>query len=160
VRITDIRQMFDGKYICHADLIDGEGRRRVARYIIDRVERETVVGDGGMRGTKSVLYFRARPNGFQPKPLVLNSANTISCATVCGLPSPTSDINQTWGGKEIELYVGEAKAVKKWIPIYGKMMPAIRIRARSRAAEEAEEKVEDLAAAVAVRDDFEEEKKP
>lgn len=146
MRITDIRQMFPSEYMCHADLIDDAGKRRVLRVTIDRVEQREIVGDGGMRGIRSILLFNKKPSGFQPKPLVLNSTNTIAVASMHGTPSAAVDINQAWGGKEIELYVGETKSVKKWKPVYGSKMPCLRVRGRSR---EVEEMKEELRATVA-----------
>ncbi len=141
MRITDIRKMFPSDYICHADLIDDNGKRRVLRAVIDHVEQKKVVSDQGLTGQKWVLFFRPTHSGYQPKPLVLNVTNTIAIASVHGPPTATADINQLWGGKEIELYIGSTRSVAKWRPVYGATMPAIRIRGRSSGAEEMKEEL-------------------
>jgi len=132
--------MFPSEYICHADLIDGEGKRRTLRVTIDHVEMQEVTGDGGKKAQKPVLHFKSKPRAgggapWQPKPLVLNVTNGISIASLHGQQP------DNWPGKEIELYVGEAKSVAKWKPVYGKTMPALRIRGKSASAEDLKEEL-------------------
>ena len=132
MKLTDIRQMFPSEYICHADLIDGDGRRRKLSVTIDRIEEKELILPGGERKIGFVVYFR--PKGrYQPKPLVLNSTHKIDIGSQHG-SNPS-----TWEGKEIELYVGEARSPTKWKPVYGKTMPAIRVRAKSSQGEDMKE---------------------
>jgi hypothetical protein len=144
--ITDIRQMFPSQYMCHADLIDATGKRRILRATIDHVEMQEVIMDGGAKNLRPVLHFKSkpRPNGgapWQPKPLVLNVTNALSIASVCGAPDADHEMNALWSGKEIEMYVGESKSVKKWRAVYGSKMPALRIRGKSAGAEELKEEL-------------------
>ena len=132
MKITDIRQMFPSEYICHADLIDGDGRRRKLNVVIDRIEEKELILSGGDRKFGFVIHFRSKGK-YHPKPLVLNSTHKIDIASQHG-PDPSK-----WDGKEIELFVGESKAPPKWKPVYGKIMPAIRIRAKSAVGEDMKE---------------------
>lgn len=137
MKITDIRQMFPSEYICHADLIDGNGKRHKVSVVIDRIEEKELILTGGDRKFGFVIHFRPKSvqgkRPWQPKPLVLNSTHKIDIASQHG-PDPSK-----WDGKEIELFVGESKAPPKWKPVYGKMMPAIRIRAKSAVGEDMKE---------------------
>ena len=127
-RIVDPRQMFPSEYSNHTDLIDADGKRHTVKLIVDFGRLEETKMDGGVRSESWVLHFRPkpRPNGGKPwqlKPLVLNVTNKRAIISQHGLPD-------AWSGKEIELFIGQAKSPPKWKPVYGPTMPSLRIRGK------------------------------
>lgn len=86
--MADWRGMFDRDYIGAWDL----GGRDVT-VVIDRVKAGELVGQGGRKARKPIVYFRGKEKG-----LALNKTNAKAVAAMYG-----NDTSK-WAGKAITLY--------------------------------------------------------
>ena len=84
---------YDKPYVGHWDL-----RGEAYDVVIERIEEETIIGDGGRESRRPVLYFKDRRKG-----LILGITNGTAIAAAYG---PETD---DWIGKAITLRPGKVK---------------------------------------------------
>ena len=103
----DYRSLYDSEYIGHWDL---EGRDVVVT--IEKVSGGELVGNGGRKSRKPILYFAGKQKG-----MVCNKTNGRTIASLYG-PKVES-----WAGKRITLFTSTARD-----PSSGSEVECIRVR--------------------------------
>lgn len=86
--MADWRGMFDRDYLGAWDL-----QGRDVTVVIDRVKAGELVGQGGRKARKPVVYFRGKEKGF-----ALNKTNAKAIAAMYG-----NDTSK-WSGQSITIY--------------------------------------------------------
>lgn len=91
--MADWRSMYEGKYLGAWNLVDPEGNKRDVVVTIEKVEAAEIVGEGGKKNKKPLIYFRGKS-----LPMVIGKTVGKTIAAMYG--------NETrhWEGKRITLY--------------------------------------------------------
>jgi len=92
---TDYRTLYDKPYLASHDLPEGG---RDVTVTIERVEGTEIVGEGGKKDRKPVLYFVGKKKG-----MVCNITNGRTIAKMYGKAI------EGWVGKSIAIYAGTTK---------------------------------------------------
>jgi hypothetical protein len=91
--MADWRSMYEGKYLGAWNLVDAEGNKRDCVVMIEKVEASEIVGDGGKKNKKPLIYFRGKS-----LPMVVGKTVGKTIAAMYG------NETRAWSGKRITLY--------------------------------------------------------
>lgn len=91
--MADWRSMYEGKYLGAWHLVDGQGNKVEAVVTIERVEASEIVGEGGKKNKKPLIWFRGKS-----LPMVVGKTVGKVIAAMYG------NETRNWEGKRITLY--------------------------------------------------------
>ena len=89
----DWRSMYEGKYLGAWNLVDADGNKRDCVVTIARVEASEIVGEGGKKNKKPLIYFQGKA-----LPMVVGKTVGKVIAAMYG------NETRSWEGKRITLY--------------------------------------------------------